>query len=137
MATKEEAGGGDAVKDDLSLLDRIIQDGKMARDETQTEYAKDMVSEFATQILDEGMTVSKDTGAMINSRIAQIDELLTLQLNEVMHDEDFQKLEGSWRGLNYLVMNFKFSHISSKNSCSPKVIPPSVGCSSNFIRVYK
>jgi len=77
----------------------------MARDETQTEYAKDMVSEFATQILDEGMTVNKDTVAMINSRIAQIDELLTLQLNEIMHDEELQKLEGSWRGLNYLVMN--------------------------------
>ena len=105
MATKKEPGGGAAAKDDLSLLDRIIQDGKMARDESQTEYAKDMVSEFATQILDEGMTVSKDTVAMINSRIAQIDELLTLQLNEVMHDEDFQKLEGSWRGLSYLVMN--------------------------------
>jgi type VI secretion system protein ImpC len=105
MATKKEPGGGAEAKDDLSLLDRIIQDGKMARDESQTEYAKDMVSEFAKQILDEGMTVSKDTVAMINSRIAQIDELLTLQLNEVMHDEDFQKLEGSWRGLSYLVMN--------------------------------
>ena len=105
MATKKEADGGAAVKDDLSLLDRIIQDGKMARDETQTEYAKDMVSEFATQILDEGMTVNKDTVAMINSRIAQIDELLSLQLNEIMHDEELQKLEGSWRGLNYLVMN--------------------------------
>ena len=105
MATKKEPGGGAEAKDDLSILDRIIQDGKMARDESQTEYAKDMVSEFAKQILDEGMTVSKDTVAMINSRIAQIDELLTLQLNEVMHDEDFQKLEGSWRGLSYLVMN--------------------------------
>ena len=52
MATKKEPGGGAEAKDDLSILDRIIQDGKMARDESQTEYAKDMVSEFATQILD-------------------------------------------------------------------------------------
>ena len=50
------------------------------------------------------MTVSKDTEAMINSRIAQIDKLISAQLNEVMHQPDFQKLEGSWRGLNYLVM---------------------------------
>jgi type VI secretion system protein ImpC len=44
------------------------------------------------------MTISKDTEAMINARIAQIDKLISDQLNEVMHHEDFQKLEGSWRG---------------------------------------
>ncbi|HOS97122.1 MAG TPA: type VI secretion system contractile sheath large subunit, partial [Deltaproteobacteria bacterium] len=38
-----------------------------------------------------------------NARIAQIDKLLSDQLNEVMHHEDFQKLEASWRGLFYLV----------------------------------
>jgi type VI secretion system protein ImpC len=51
------------------------------------------------------MTVSADTAAMINERIAQIDELLTKQLNEIFHNPSFQKLESSWRGLNYLVMN--------------------------------
>jgi len=49
------------------------------------------------------MVVSKDTEAMINARISQIDKLISAQLNEVMHHSDFQKLEGSWRGLSYLV----------------------------------
>jgi type VI secretion system protein ImpC len=40
---------------------------------------------------------------MINARIAQIDRLVSLQLNEVLHHPDFQKLEGSWRGLRYLM----------------------------------
>jgi type VI secretion system protein ImpC len=40
---------------------------------------------------------------MINSRIAQIDHLVSLQLNEVMHHPTFQKLEGSWRGIKYLM----------------------------------
>ena len=40
---------------------------------------------------------------MINARIAQIDRLISAQLNEVMHHPEFQKLEASWRGLNYLV----------------------------------
>ncbi|MCP3951397.1 MAG: type VI secretion system contractile sheath large subunit, partial [Desulfobacterales bacterium] len=91
--------------EELGLLDNIIQNGQMVKDETQVPYAKDLIGEFVSQILDEGMTVSADTAAMINEQIAQIDELLTLQLNEVMHHPDFQKLEGSWRGLNYLVMN--------------------------------
>ena len=95
---------GAAPAAEMTLLDKIIVDGKMARDENQKGFAKDLLGEFVTQILDEGMTVSKDTFASINARIAQIDELISKQLNEVMHNDEFQKLEGSWRGLNYFVM---------------------------------
>ncbi len=91
--------------EELGLLDNIIQNGQMVKDDSQVPYAKDLIGEFVSQILEEGMTVSADTAAMINEQIAKIDELLTLQLNEVMHHEDFQKLEGAWRGLNFLVMN--------------------------------
>lgn len=102
---EQQKGEGKTEAEDLSLLDRIIQEGKMARDDSQKKYAQDMISEFATQILDEGMTVKDDTVEMINSRIAQIDELLSNQVNEILHDKKFQDLEASWRGLNYLVMN--------------------------------
>ena len=40
---------------------------------------------------------------MINARIAQIDHLLSLQLNEIMHHPKFQQLEATWRGLKYLL----------------------------------
>ena len=102
---EEQAAAGAAEGEELGLLDTIIQEGNMARDESQLPYAKDLIGEFVTQILDEDMTVSADTVAMIEDRIAQIDELLTNQLNEIMHVPDFQDLEASWRGLNYLVMN--------------------------------
>jgi type VI secretion system protein ImpC len=92
-----------------SLLDQIVDKGKMARDESQKARAKDLVGEFVHQILDEGMTVSRDTLAMIQAQIARIDELLSNQLNEVLHHPDFQKLEASWRGLHYLVMNTETS----------------------------
>lgn len=35
--------------------------------------------------------------------IARIDELLTRQINAILHHRSFQKLEASWRGLSYLV----------------------------------
>ena len=34
-----------------------------------------------------------------------IDELISKQLAAIVHHPDFQKLEGTWRGLNYLVHN--------------------------------
>ena len=93
----------------LPLLDRIIADGRMAHDDLQKSYAKDLLAEFATQVLDEGMVVDRDTVAMINHRIAQIDELMGAQLNEILHHKEVQKLEASWRGLHFLVMNTETS----------------------------
>lgn len=95
--------------DGAGLLDKIIEQGRMARDKSQEPYARDMLGEFVTQVLDEGMTVQKDTVAAINQRIADIDELLTAQVNEIMHAEEFQKLEGSWKGLEFLVKNTETS----------------------------
>lgn len=92
-----------------SLLDQIIAKGRLARDESQKGRARDLVGEFVHQILDEGMTVSRDTMTMIQAQIARIDELLSRQVDEILHHPDFQKLEASWRGLHYFVMNTETS----------------------------
>jgi type VI secretion system protein ImpC len=106
MAKKEaEGNGAGAAVAELTLLDRIVSEGRMARDDNQAVYAKDLIGEFATQVLDEGMSVSNDTVATLSSRIAEIDELISAQLNEIMHAPEFQKLEATWRGMHYFVMN--------------------------------
>ena len=111
MAEENEAVAEDtaAADEDLSLLDRIVQKGKMARDESQVPYSQDLVGEFVDQILDDSMKANPDTAAMINARIAEIDQKIADQLNEVMHAPEYQKLEGTWRGLSYLVMNTETS----------------------------
>jgi type VI secretion system protein ImpC len=87
------------------MLQRILTEGKLARDESQVPLARDLIGEFVQQLLEPSMTVNPDTITMLNHRIAQIDELISEQLNQVLHAEPFQKLEASWRGLHYLVMN--------------------------------
>lgn len=88
-----------------SLLDQILTEGRMARDDYQKAQAKDMISEFVSQVMSGELSMSKNMDMAINTRIAEIDRLLSAQLNEIMHHEEFQKLEGSWRGLHYLVKN--------------------------------
>jgi len=83
-----------------SLLDQIVEQGRMT---TTKERGKDLVKEFVTQVLDKNMQISADAEAMINQRIADIDRMLSAQLNEILHHSEFQKLEGSWRGLRYLM----------------------------------
>ncbi|PXW97471.1 type VI secretion system protein ImpC [Sphaerotilus hippei] len=111
MSTELEAEGGAAVATrpapsaGASLLDRIVQEGKMAIDPSQGSYAKKLLGQLATQILDEGMKTSPDKGVVtaINERVAEIDRILSDQLNAIMHDPAFQALEGSWRGLHDMV----------------------------------
>ena len=109
MATNQSAkgGAGKSVESagELSLLDRIVQEGKMAIEPSQDAYAKKLLGQFATQVLDEGMKTAPNKGvvAMINERVAEIDKILSDQLNALMHHPDFQKLEGSWRGLHDMV----------------------------------
>ncbi len=104
-AAAAEAGNGAATTTDLPLLEQILQEGMRAKEAEQQAHGRDLIGEFVHQILDEGMAVSSDTVAMIETRIAKIDELLSAQLNEVMHAPEFQALEATWRGLHYLVMN--------------------------------
>src|SRR3954466_7264755 len=85
---------------EASLLDQIIEDGRVGgKDAAAKERGKDMVKQFVSEVLAGSITMTRDTEAMINARIAQIDHLISLQLNEVMHHAEFQRLEGSWRGL--------------------------------------
>lgn len=100
-AQAQTAQAGEAVT--TSLLDQIIDQGRLAREDSQKAWAKDLIGEFVGQVMDGAMVVSKDMESMINTRISQLDKLISDQLNEVMHHESFKKLEGSWRGLHYLI----------------------------------
>ncbi len=105
MATEPAAQPAADTATPASLLDRILVEGKLVRDELQRAYARDLVGEFVNEVLAEGSSaVANDVVALINDRIAQIDDLISGQLNEILHHPEFQALEASWRGLHYLVM---------------------------------
>ena len=83
-------------------LAKAVSKGKLVRDESQQKLATDMISEFVNQVVAKKV-VSHDSIAFITKRLAELDQLISAQLNEILHHPDFLKLEGSWRGLNYLV----------------------------------
>ncbi len=103
-AKQQEAQVEEQVQE-VNLLDQILTEGRLARDDYQREQAKDMIGEFVNQVMSGELTMSKNMDVAINARLAEIDRVISAQLNEVMHHQEFQKLEGSWRGLHYLVKN--------------------------------
>ena len=88
---------------EVSLLDQIVSQGRFGKDTVAQERGKDMVKEFINQVLEGKMTLSRDAEATISARIAEIDRMVSLQLNEVLHNPAFQKLEATWRGIWHLV----------------------------------
>jgi len=104
MAEAQKSAGAPAVVEqtsEASLLDQIIQQGRFS-DNSARERGKNLVKEFVAQVLEGSMTIGRDADQMISARVAQIDHLVSIQLNEIMHHAQFQNLEGTWRGLRYL-----------------------------------
>lgn len=104
---KTEAQQADAAPaaeaQEVSLLDQIVDQGRFGSETSERARGKDLIKKFVAEVLDGAIVVRPDTESMLNARIAEIDRLLSLQLNEVMHHPDFQKLEGTWRGLKYML----------------------------------
>jgi type VI secretion system protein ImpC len=105
MSKPEKAAGqsASAKTTDASLLDQIVEQGRFGKEQVARERGRDMVKEFVAQVLEGEMKLSRDADATINSRVAQIDHLISLQLNEILHHPAFQKLEASWRGIKYMM----------------------------------
>ena len=102
--TAAVAGGAKVTEtSEQGLLDQIVAQGRFTRDAATLERGRDLVKEFVSQVLEGHMTLTRDAEATIQARIAQIDRLISIQLNEVLHYPAFQKLEGTWRGIKYLI----------------------------------
>ena len=86
----------------ISLLDDIVDRSKVAKTSNEHARAKDIIGELVREVLGGTVVVSDNLSASIDARIAEIDQLISSQLSEVMHSPDFQKLESSWTGLHYL-----------------------------------
>jgi type VI secretion system protein ImpC len=87
-----------------SILERLLHEYRAPTPEKQ-ERGRDLIRTFVQQITDGEMATSRDVIATISQRIRRLDELVSAQLNEILHDERFQKLEAAWRGLAYLVQS--------------------------------
>lgn len=69
------------------------------------EAVEHAVSTLAEYVLKDASIVSDDAVKSIGAIIAEIDKKLTEQTNQILHHEEFQALEGSWRGLHHLINN--------------------------------
>src|SRR5262249_11112580 len=88
-----------------SLLDEVIA----ATKQTERSRAEDLIRTLADEALKGTVTYSKNVTHTIKAGIQALDAALSKQLAAVLHHPTLQKMEGTWRGLHYLVMNTETS----------------------------
>ncbi|MBX3679580.1 MAG: type VI secretion system contractile sheath large subunit, partial [Rhodocyclaceae bacterium] len=103
QAQTENQAAGQAIEGN-ELESLLRQEFKPKTDEARSAV-EDAVRTLAEQALAQTTLIGSDVVKSIESMIAALDQKLTEQINQIMHHEDFQKLEGAWRGLHYLVNN--------------------------------
>ncbi|QWT45158.1 type VI secretion system contractile sheath large subunit [Azospira inquinata] len=128
-----------------SLLDSIIDQSRVAVSEGEKAHARDLIGELVDQVLEGAVTVSSDLAASIDLRISELDKILSDQVNSIMHHPEFQRLEASWRGLKYLVMQsetsttlkIKVFNASKKDLVKDLKAAPEFDQSALFKKVYE
>lgn len=101
MSTEEQIDAVVEEAESVSLLEQAIG----ATKQTPKNETEDLLKELTKQALGGTVSWNKNLSVTINTAIEQIDKIMSKQLSAVMRSQKFQKLEGSWRGLNHLVMN--------------------------------
>ena len=86
---------------EASFLEQAIG----ATRQTSRNETEDLLNNLTKEALKGTVKWDKNLTVTVNSAIAAIDKIMSEQLSAVMSSEKFQKLEGSWRGLNHLVVN--------------------------------
>lgn len=89
--------------EEVSLLDEILQETKLKPQEEAYDMAKRGVEAFIAELLKPARKVERVEKALVDQMIAEIDKKLSKQVDAVLHNKDFQKLESAWRGLKFLI----------------------------------
>ncbi len=79
------------------------QDSQALADATADERVTAAVQVLLQRLKKSGQQVEKLDKSLLDHHIAELDYQISRQLDEVMHHQEFQKVESQWRGLKHLI----------------------------------
>ncbi|WP_341675028.1 type VI secretion system contractile sheath large subunit [Niveibacterium sp. SC-1] len=105
MADPQLESGAQGVAAEANEFASLLQKEFKPKTDEAKEAVGRAVRTLAEQALSQTQLIGNDVVKSIEAIIAELDKKLSEQINQIMHQADFQKLEGAWRGLHYLVNN--------------------------------
>ena len=106
MASVQEQGQqAEAQTFALDDFSALLQKEFKPNDDARKGRIEEAVQTLAQQALANASIIGHDVFTTVDAMRAAIDRKLSEQINLIIHDAEFQRLESAWRGLNYMVMN--------------------------------
>ena len=108
--TKTTAGSAGSTTElaETSLIDDILGETQLKPTDEGYDATRKGVQAFLTELLTPEHAGEKIDRALCDALIAEIDAKITHQVNEILHDPDFQRLESAWRGLKFSIDRIDF-----------------------------
>ncbi len=104
---KAEEKGAETAES-ISLIDDILSATKLTPENESYSVAKKGVEALIAQIFQPGKSVEKINALICDEMIAELDKKMSRQLDEILHNSDYQKMESSWRSLKFIVDRTNF-----------------------------
>ena len=105
---KTQSQGGTQTLEQGSLLDEILNEGKIKPSEEGYDVVRRGVQHFIAEMLAPGRAAERVDKNIVDAMIAEIDSRLSAQINAIIHHPDFQRLESAWRSLKFLIDKVDF-----------------------------
>ena len=86
-----------------SLLDEIMQQTRIAPNEDGYDIAKKGVAAFIEHLLGSPQSEELVNKSLVDQMLVELDKKVSAQMDEILHNANYQKMESSWRGLKLLI----------------------------------
>ncbi|MDH5228717.1 MAG: type VI secretion system contractile sheath large subunit [Gammaproteobacteria bacterium] len=114
----EDAAPAAAEAEEGSLLDLVMTETKIRPEEEAYGFAKRGIEIFLGELARGDRHVEKVDKDLIDQIIASIDEKLGIQVNEILHHPELQKMESAWRGLKLVIDRTDFRENIKVEMCN-------------------
>src|SRR3546814_9762472 len=99
----QQDAGKPAEQAEGSLIDQLIESTRIKPSDDAYSVTRQGLEAFVAELLEPSRAKEKVSQGMIDEMIAGLDNKLCQQVDAIMHQESFQKLESAWRSLKFLV----------------------------------
>ncbi|MGH8486228.1 MAG: type VI secretion system contractile sheath domain-containing protein, partial [Pseudomonas sp.] len=126
------------------LLDQIMAETMLVPNQEGYQVAKQGVAAFIAQILKSHEPDQLINKHRVDQMIAEVDRVLSKQMDAILHQPEFQQLESAWRSLDLLVDRTDFReniklevlHVSKEDLLDDFENAADITCSGLYKHVY-
>lgn len=108
MSMEQKLAQNNISAESTSLLDSIVAQTKLTHEDDTYNVVKSGVGALIKELIKSDNEDEKVNKSIIDKMIAEIDEKISAQMDEILHHKDFQSLESKWKGLSMLVERTDF-----------------------------